>query len=491
MRMKLKKERIKMLLDKHRHKKSTSNTEDETNYKDNHSNNLNTTSNNYKDLNISNNTISSMSILKESKESNKIDNNNINNINNINNFNNFNNINTISALESTNSKPKSSAFVLQNRLSAQLSRDRKKKEFETLKKYSEEMCEENKKLKNEIEKMENEMFLYKINNYCNRCGISKENINFQNNIPNNINDMMDENTSIIHNTEYLTTRQLQKKYSPEVSDLTVVARGTTNSCFKFGLFTSFLIVVCIIGSFFWTSFFNFEESIATATKGRILVNSIDLDNIPSGNKKAQENHVNFITNNISKKGFIENLMYSWYQPKESSQEELNTTKEDKVINITNKNNNISNISKIINSHNLNKNININLNKNANHNSNSINKSINESINENNENNNIFLGRKRKDTFIFSETCNDTEMIDLNPKNITEIITRSKDEKITEVCIKNQKFLWEAHNEEEELQSYLNSKKNKQNLLDITSMKKSNIKKKTIKVKSNTNTVKDE
>lgn len=509
MRMKFKKDRIKQLLVRNKKTQSVtinSNNEDSTNTN--------------KDENFS--------ILKESNKDN-IDSYSANT---------HINMNIEHEHESAEQKPKVKGnFVLKNRLAAQLSRDRKKKEFLELKKFSDDVVVENLKLKHDIEKIENEFFIYKINNqsnYCNKC----------NSKPNNACPKENLNENKIHNSNLNNhehkIKQLQKKYNQvgttDISDLTVISRGgpNTNSCFKLGLFTSFLVVICIIGSFFWTSFINFDESLlvnsgvnsVNNSQGRILVNSLDsLENskISRMNGKSQQKNLDIIKSDfirnkigsvseaqdITKKGFIENMMYSWFKPTVINTKVENV--EDGMVLGTGKDDNINMIETVIDRIKTNEKQNKRIREYRNNHFlgifssadksndavNNMNVEKNEMLIEkkemfeknekteiieqneklkinNNETiadehikmNNLNIKKKRRNLF-FSDTCSDdteqqSEIVDIGPKKIKETL------KPTEVCIKNQKFLWEAHNEEEELQTYLNKKKNKQNnQMDIT------------------------
>ncbi len=284
---------------------------------------------------------------------------------------------------------------------------------------------ENTDLKDRNTKLENEILFYKNNAGKCKCQTIRENLNGTNI---DIFNKEKQESEIMAEGDFNHTRFLQKKLNAQdLQEITVLSRGSSNnnSCFKLGLFTSFLVVVCIIGSFFWTNLFD-EESfkVNSGSSNRFLISSLYNDNI---NKKKARSKTVYIDENISKKGFLESLMYSWYnQPFKPD----NYASKDNVADKIKKNN--------------------------------------------------FLGKKKKRrnqnlNFIFSDTCNEAEVIDNAKQNNIE----NDKNKVKEICIKNQKFLWEAHNSEEKLQSLLNNeRKNKNNIvIGMSKQKKAKNKKK--------------
>ena len=134
---------------------------------------------------------------------------------------------------------KSEMKAIRNRISAQLSRDRKKKEFEDLQKFSQKLLDENKRLKKELTTKNREIINFKnyMSNLCNNCSL-------------------DRNTS-------------RMNIDPDSINNGVSLR-TNNSIVKYGLVTSFLVIICIISSCFLTN--NYQNS---TIKGTLIDTKIE------------------------------------------------------------------------------------------------------------------------------------------------------------------------------------------------------------------------
>lgn len=124
------------------------------------------------------------------------------------------------SLNGTNNKE---YIMLRNRITAKISRDRKKKEFEQLVTISKNLMNENYMLNQELEKKEKDIQFFKntSNSFCDNCKAILLNRNLQNPATTiyNMNDVTDEGRSNF--TNYL----------------------------KYSVYASFLVVMCIIGAF--------------------------------------------------------------------------------------------------------------------------------------------------------------------------------------------------------------------------------------------------
>ena len=129
--------------------------------------------------------------------------------------------NSISLIENNKKISKKELKMLRNRLSAQKSRDRKKKEFDKLKQLTEDLINENNILKNKIKNNENKF--YQINNtFQYLCKDCKEIIKKHNNEENFINI----NDNCINNKNNLSFK---------------------NKC---TLITGLLTIICLLGTYF-------------------------------------------------------------------------------------------------------------------------------------------------------------------------------------------------------------------------------------------------
>ena len=153
-RMKLKKEKTKRLLENKTQRINIQEESKENNIEKDYSNSVNNSQENISGF-ISNNNSCSYS------------NNNINSINNIDNINSINSINNLSA-NILSKMSKKEIKMLRNRLSAQRSRDRKKKELIDLKTITKNLLEENEKLRNEIKKRDDKINKL-LNLLCSKC----------------------------------------------------------------------------------------------------------------------------------------------------------------------------------------------------------------------------------------------------------------------------------------------------------------------------------
>ena len=199
---------------------------------------------------------------------------------------------------------KKTKTILQNRQSAQLSRERKLKELSDLKALTDQLKIENSLLQQKIEEMENELSSFKLNYENCTCYNKKQMISIKppfNNLKEEI-----ENKDILKNNQ---------KLIPEVDATT---KSPLQCNFNIGMLTSFLIVICIIGSLFWSSLFSMEEylsSFSSLSRARMLVKSINLDfsNISAKSIDKEKNSFKHLV----KIDFFRDLMASLYHPKES------------------------------------------------------------------------------------------------------------------------------------------------------------------------------
>jgi len=113
--------------------------------------------------------------------------------------------------------------MLRNRITAKISRDKKKKELEELSALSKNLINENYMLNQELEKKEREIQFFKTtsNSLCNNC------------------------------KQMLLTKNLQEpcKTIFSMNDVTEEGKSNFSNYLKYSVYTSFLVVMCIIGAF--------------------------------------------------------------------------------------------------------------------------------------------------------------------------------------------------------------------------------------------------
>jgi hypothetical protein len=128
--------------------------------------------------------------------------------------------------------------MLRNRISAKVSRDRKKKEFEQLVTISKNLMNENYMLNQELEKKENDIQFYKntSKSFCDNC----KNILLNNNL------------------------QEPSKTIYSMNDITEEGKSNFTNYLKYSVYASFLVVMCIIGTFSTFSILS-PEVIASVT----------------------------------------------------------------------------------------------------------------------------------------------------------------------------------------------------------------------------------
>jgi hypothetical protein len=139
--------------------------------------------------------------------------------------------------------------MLRNRISAQKSRDRKKKEFDELKVISQNIINENQYMKKELENKNKELseLKEKISKLCGNCK---------------------KNFPVVNN----------ENRRPQVIDVSFGSRGNSvSNRLKYSLMAGFLAVVCIIGTL---SFSSITNSGVTPSGQRILIQT---ENIPADN----------------------------------------------------------------------------------------------------------------------------------------------------------------------------------------------------------------
>jgi len=197
--------------------------------------------------------------------------------------------------------------MLRNRISAQKSRDRKKKEMDDLKLITQELFNQNVLLKKQLEEKDNQISDIKemFNLLCNNCkGILAFNKNQNQN--DNSNFFYEDG----NNKKYLYSNDLQKHINTKnclnfdksintlknnlisnkrnrVNDFqSIVNNGNRRivNNLKYGIMTGFLVMACILGSFAFNFGFNFSEQQTEISnqdisyKSRILQeNTIDND----------------------------------------------------------------------------------------------------------------------------------------------------------------------------------------------------------------------
>ena len=121
--------------------------------------------------------------------------------------------------------------AIRNRISAQLSRDRKKKEFEDLQIFSQKLLDENKLLKRELTNKNRDII--------------------------NLNNQL---TKLCTNcSRYFEDRIIDNQKSHNNSGIKI---RSNNSYMKYGVLGSFIVIVCLIASCFWTRDFNRNNNIS-------------------------------------------------------------------------------------------------------------------------------------------------------------------------------------------------------------------------------------
>lgn len=197
------------------------------------------------------------------------------------------NENSFSGICNRNNLSKKELKMLRNRISAQKSRDRKKKEMDDLKLITQELFDQNIKLKKQLEEKDNKIFEFKemFNSLCEDC---KGKINvLKTKNKNCANYLLEENKLFINslnsNNKYLEVGEsieLSKKIdsaelNKNIIDLknnlisnkrnrvidfpTIINGGNRriSSNAKCGIMTGFLVIACILGTFAFNYGFSF------------------------------------------------------------------------------------------------------------------------------------------------------------------------------------------------------------------------------------------
>ena len=148
--------------------------------------------------------------------------------------------------ESHNGYNNKEYIMLRNRITAKISRDRKKKEYEQLSQISKNLMNENYMLNQELEKKEKEIQFYKnsSNSLCNDCKI------------------------------ILLNKNLQEPSIFSIDDITDEGRSNFSNYLKYSVYASFLVVMCIIGAFSTFNIIN-PEVVSNVTKINNPVESIN------------------------------------------------------------------------------------------------------------------------------------------------------------------------------------------------------------------------
>lgn len=238
------------------------------------------------------------------------------------------NENSFSGICNRNNLSKKELKMLRNRISAQKSRDRKKKEMDDLKLITQELFNQNIKLKKQLEEKENKISEFKdmFNSLCESC---KGKINYLKNSSKNKscanNYLLEENKFLTHsclnsnnNNKYLDVGdsiELTNKKIENINELknnlisnkrnrvvdfpTIMNSGNRriSSNVKCGIMTGFLVIACIVGSFA----FNYGNSFANNQNedfivkqsggfvGRILQEISNEELVKSGNYSSKLN----------------------------------------------------------------------------------------------------------------------------------------------------------------------------------------------------------
>lgn len=234
------------------------------------------------------------------------------------------NENSFSGICNRNNLSKKELKMLRNRISAQKSRDRKKKEMDDLKLITQELFNQNIKLKKQLEEKENKISEFKemFNSLCDNCRGKLNSLNSKN--KNSGNYLLEENklflNSFNNNNKYLDVGEsieLSKKtncaeLNKNINDLknnlisnkrsravdfpTIMNNGNRkiSSNVKCGIMTGFLVIACIVGSFAFNYGFSFvnqnEEFIVKHSdgfSGRLLQEISNEDFVKSGNYSSK------------------------------------------------------------------------------------------------------------------------------------------------------------------------------------------------------------
>lgn len=150
--------------------------------------------------------------------------------------------------------------MLRNRISAQRSRDRKKKELDDIKVISQDLLNQNCNLKKELESKEKELINLKekLNKLCQNCQLF-----FSNNVINSNNNCSNNNT---------------QRYTIVDS-----SRGNFSSGLKYSIMAGLLVIVCLVGVFSFST----NENMIKDFKGRILT-SAEEEVFVEGQKKKDQ-----------------------------------------------------------------------------------------------------------------------------------------------------------------------------------------------------------
>jgi len=232
---------------------------------------------------------------------------------------------TFSGICNRNNLSKREMKMLRNRISAQKSRDRKKQEMDDLKLITQELFNQNIKLKKQLEEKENKISEYKemFNSLCENCKTKQKKLNSNN----RANYLLEENKRFIshclnNNNKYLDvgeTIELTKnttdcaELNRNINDLknnlisnkrnrivdfpSIMNGGNRriSSNVKCGIMTGFLVIACIVGSFAFNygySFVNQNEDYivkqqSSGFTGRILQEIYHEELVRSGNYSSK------------------------------------------------------------------------------------------------------------------------------------------------------------------------------------------------------------
>ncbi len=202
-------------------------------------------------------------------------------------------------------------IMLRNRITAKVSRDRKKKEFEQLVNISKNLMNENYMLNQEMERKEKDIQFYKktSKSLCNNCKSMFLNENLQ--------------------------KPCQTIFS--MNDTTEEGRSNFSNYLKYSVYASFLAVICIIGAFSMPIISpevsnKVIESVKNDNSPRILFDSLPIDNVKKNLNQAIGSPLLNSTITESSVSQFENLKSQYKQYKQ-----INQAKEEE-ININTKNN---------------------------------------------------------------------------------------------------------------------------------------------------------
>ncbi len=226
------------------------------------------------------------------------------------------NENSFNGIINRNNLSKKELKMLRNRISAQKSRDRKKKEMDDLKIITQELFNQNIKLKKQLEEKENTITEIK-NIFNSLCKICKGRLNNKLSSNMQIEDNVLNDNVVSNNCKYLESAETiiccdikeTKILNKSIDDLrnnlisnkrnrvvdfpTIVNSGNRriNNNIKCGLVTGFLVIACIVGSFafdYGISSTNDYYSISQEKNfpGRILQEKTVNELIKFGNKSS-------------------------------------------------------------------------------------------------------------------------------------------------------------------------------------------------------------